>query len=77
MNKLFNFVKRNARKAQAVAVGLGTSGLALAQEASTVFDPTTHVTAVKSTIPGALAIGGAVFLVILAIKSTKWGRRAL
>lgn len=77
MNKFTNFIKRNALKAQAAIAGLGTSALALAQEASTVFDPTSHVTAVKSVIPGALAIGGAVFLVILAIKSTKWGRRAL
>lgn len=69
---------KNALKvAGSALLGLGLSGLAMAQEASTVFDPTSHVDAVKSTIPGALAIGGAVFLVILAIKSTKWGRRAL
>jgi len=46
-------------------------------EPSTVFDATTYVSQITGTIPGMLAIGGAVFAVVLAIKSTKWGRRAL
>lgn len=42
-----------------------------------MFDAATYVTSITGTIPAMLAIGGAVFAVVLAIKSTKWGRRAL
>ena len=49
----------------------------MAQATGEVFDATTYTPTIALTIPGILAIGGAVFLVILALKSTKWGRRAL
>ncbi len=46
-------------------------------DAGATFDPTTYVAAITGTIAGVLAIGGAVFALIVAIKSTKWARRAL
>jgi hypothetical protein len=51
--------------------------LAHADTGANTFDPTTYVTAIIATIAGLLAIGGAVFSLNLAIKSTKWARRAL
>lgn len=51
--------------------------LAQAQTAATTFDPTTYVAAITATIAGVLAVGGAVFGLNVAIKSTKWARRAL
>jgi len=44
---------------------------------STVFDPTTYVAEILGTIAGLLLIGGAVFSLNVAIKSTKWARKAL
>lgn len=60
----------------------GVGGFLLAHAASaqtdpTVFDASTYTADILGTVPGMLAIGGAVFAVVLAIKSTKWGRRAL
>lgn len=46
-------------------------------ETAVVFDASTYVDSIMGVIPSMLAIGGAVFAVVLAIKSTKWGRRAL
>ena len=51
--------------------------LAQAQTTSNTFDPTSYVTQITATIAGLLAVGGATFGVVLAIKSTKWARRAL
>lgn len=55
----------------------GAALLAASASHAAVFDPTSYVTEITGTIPAMLAIGGAVFAVVLAIKSTKWGRRAL
>ncbi len=51
--------------------------LSHAQSTGTTFDPSTYVTAITGTIAGLLLIGGAVFSLNVAIKSTKWARRAL
>ena len=64
------------RKYGAAGVALLAAGAANAQSTE-VFDASTYVSQITGTIPGMLAIGGAVFAVVLAIKSTKWGRRAL
>lgn len=62
----------------AVAVPVvAASGLAMAQTAATTFDASSATTQIMGTIGGLLAVGGAVFAVVLAIKSTKWARRAL
>lgn len=76
--KAFNIVRKYGSKAAVAASGLAASVASFAQTApTTVFDPTTYVDQITGTIPGMLLIGGAVFAVVLAIKSTKWGRRAL
>lgn len=56
---------------------LATSAAVASATPATTFDAAPYASDVSATIPGMLAIGGAVFLVVLAIKSTKWGRRAL
>ncbi|MDR3451928.1 MAG: major capsid protein [Rhodoferax sp.] len=45
--------------------------------AATTFDPTSYVTSITGVVAGILAIGGAVFGVYVAIKSTKWATRSL
>lgn len=50
---------------------------AFAQAAQTQFDPAPFVTKIEATIPGLLLVGGAVFAVILAIKSVQWAIRAM
>ena len=75
--KFFNAVKKYGRQS---AVVLGASALAapaFATTAASTFDPTTYVSTVTGTIAGILAVGGAVFGVYVAIKSTKWARRSL
>ena len=67
------------RKALAVAV-IAAPVLAHAQGSGSTgdtFDPSTYVTAITGTIAGLLLIGGAVFSLNVAIKSTKWARKAL
>lgn len=77
MNKFFNPLRsRAARLAAVAAIGASTVA-AQAQTAATTFDPSTYTASITGTIAGLLAIGGAVFAVILAIKTTKWARRAL
>jgi hypothetical protein len=49
---------------------------AFAQEATT-FDSTSYVASITALVAGVLAVGGAVFGLNVAIKSTKWARRAL
>ncbi len=66
------------KKIAAGVLPLVATGLAMAQAApAQVFDASSATTQVTSTIAGLLAVGGAVFAVVLAIKSTKWARRAL
>lgn len=71
MNKFA--VLRSLRVASLAGIAMAAG----ASQALTLFDATTYVADIAGTIPGMLAIGGAVFGVVLAIKSTKWGRRAL
>lgn len=61
----------------AVVVGVVAAPVLAHADTGTTFDPSTYVTAIIATIAGLLAIGGATFSVVLAIKSTKWARRAL
>lgn len=42
-----------------------------------VFDGGASATVILGLVAGVLAIGGAVFAIHLAAKSTKWGRKAL
>jgi len=67
------------RKAMVVAA-FAAPVLAHAQSSggtTDVFDPSTYVASITGTIAGMLAIGGAVFALTIAIKSTKWARKAL
>lgn len=78
--KLFNQAKKYGSKAfAAVAANALMLPVVFAQTEppATTYDATQHVAAVMATIAGLLALGGAVFLVHLAIRSTKWGRKAL
>jgi hypothetical protein len=63
-------------KLAVVAVSLIAAAPAMAA-GETSFDPSTYVTQISGTIAGILAVGAAVFGVLVAIKSTKWARRAL
>ena len=76
--KLQNVAKKIGRQ---LAVIAGASVLAVPAFASgtsaTYFDASSYSSSVTATIAGILAVGGAVFGVYVAIKSTKWGRRAL
>lgn len=59
-------------------LALFTVGPAFAQAASTdTFDPTSYAAKVTAAVAGILVVGGAVFGLNVAIKSTKWARRAL
>lgn len=71
------FKAKMLRLAAIPAAVLSSVGSAFAQTASTTFDASTYASNVTGTIPGLLAIGAATFAVVLAIKSTKWGKRAL
>lgn len=68
---------KQLRAPVALLSGLAAPFIASAQSTGTTFDPSSSVASINGTIPGMLAVGGAVFLVVLAIKSTKWARRAL
>ena len=63
--------------ARIAALMLATAGASAFATDPTTFDASTYVTNITATIAGLLLIGGAVFSVVLAIKSTKWARRAL
>jgi hypothetical protein len=41
------------------------------------FDSSGAVTAIAAMVAGLILIGGAVFALVLGIKSTKWARKAL
>jgi hypothetical protein len=73
------FQNLKARVGQLVAVALvaGLPVVSHAQAAATTFDASTYTAQIVATIAGILAVGGAVFGVYVAIKSTKWARRAL
>lgn len=59
-------------------LALFTVGNAMAQAASTdTFDATAYAAKITAAIAGILVVGGAVFGLNVAIKSTKWARRAL
>lgn len=70
----FNNLK--SRAITAVLVGLPAAS-AFAQTATDSFDPTSYVAKITAAVAGILAVGGAVFGLNVAIKSTKWARRAL
>lgn len=74
--KPFNTMKKYGAKIAAASLMLPFAVMAQTDPA-TVYDASEHVAAVTGTIAGLLALGGAVFLVHLAIRSTKWGRKAL
>ena len=68
-----------ARKygAKLVTGALVAAPLLARADTTSTFDPTTYVAVIVATIAGLLAIGGAVFGLNVAIKSTKWARKAL
>lgn len=76
--KLFNACKKYGAKVVAGVSSGVASVVSWAQTApATTFDASTYADQVTGTIPGLLLVGGATFAVVLAIKSTKWGKRAL
>lgn len=58
-------------------LALFTVAPAFAQTATDTFDPTAYAAKVTAAVAGILVVGGAVFGLNVAIKSTKWARRAL
>ena len=70
-------LKQTLKRAAVAVVPLGLAAPAFASTAATTFDPTSYVSSVTGTIAGILLIGGAVFGVYVALKSTKWARRSL
>ena len=75
--KMFNAAKKYGRQLAVVAGAAALAAPAFATTTTSYFDATSYASTVTSTIAGILAVGGAVFGVYVAIKSTKWGRRAL
>lgn len=67
--------------AKAVALSLLAVGANVAFAQATggtdSFDPSSYVTKITGAIAGLLSVGGAVFGLNVAIKSTKWARKAL
>lgn len=66
-------------KAVALSALAVCANVAFAQAAGGTdsFDPSSYVTKITGAIAGLLAVGGAVFGLNVAIKSTKWARKAL
>lgn len=78
--KLFKMARKYGAQVVVGAGSLMGSALVLAQETPTtytVFDASPAGASILGLIAGMLVIGGAVFALHLAIKSTKWGRKAL
>lgn len=77
--KLFKMARKYGARVVVGGGALVGSALALAQQATTytVFDASPAGASILGLIAGMLVIGGAVFALHLAIKSTKWGRKAL
>ena len=66
------------RKVGALVTLAAVSGMASAQSTgATLLDFSGATSEVTTAIGGLVALGGAVFLLHLGIKSTKWGRKAL
>lgn len=63
----------------AVAASVASAAVMAQGETTTytVFDASPAGSSILGLIAGMLVIGGAVFALHLAIKSTKWGRKAL
>lgn len=70
----FNNLK--SRVVTSVLVALPAAS-AFAQTATDTFDATSYAAKITGAIAGILVVGGAVFGLNVAIKSTKWARRAL
>lgn len=63
---------------RAAVIGLTMGGAASAfAEGATTFDASSYAAQITAAIAGILVVGGAVFGLMVAIKSTKWARRAL
>lgn len=62
---------------RAAVIGLTMGGAASAFAEGTTFDASTYAAQITAAIAGILVVGGAVFGLMVAIKSTKWARRAL
>ena len=77
MKSLRNLAVKYGPKVGAVALVVGAPLASFAQSTATTFDPTSYVTSITGVVTGILAIGGAVFGVYVAIKSTKWATRSL
>jgi hypothetical protein len=65
-----------SRSLALVAAAVAFSPVAVMAQATQTFDASTYAPQILGTIAGLLVIGGAVFAVHLAIKSTKWARKA-
>lgn len=70
-------MKNIKTKLASLGVMLLASVPAFAQEASTTFDASSYAASITALVAGVLVVGGAVFGLNVAIKSTKWARRAL
>lgn len=76
--KLYEVARKYGAKVAVAAAPVLVPAMVWAQEAEgAVFDAGPQATKILGLIAGALAIGGAVFALHLAIRSTKWGRKAL
>lgn len=65
------------QRAAVIGLTMGGAASAFADAAATTFDATAYAAQITSTVSGILVVGGAVFGLMVAIKSTKWARRAL
>ena len=70
-------MKNIKAKLASVGVMLLASVPAFAQEALTTFDASSYAASITALVAGVLVVGGSVFGLNVAIKSTKWARRAL
>lgn len=70
-------MKNIKAKLASVGVMLLASVPAFAQVAATTFDASSYAASITALVAGVLVVGGAVFGLNVAIKSTKWARRAL
>lgn len=65
------------QRAAVIGLTMGGAASAFAEGAATTFDATSYAAQITAAIAGILVVGGAVFGLMVAIKSTKWARRAL
>lgn len=66
-----------ARKVGTALALAGASVATFAADTGNQMDYSAGTASVTTAIAGVVALGGAVFLLHLGIKSTKWGRKAL